>query len=336
MALKLAGLDWRVFPCHTIIDGACTCSKQGECDRAGKHPLTPRGRNDATTDEDTIVRWWTEAAPANVGIATGADCGLFMVGPDGEEGCHQFAELVAQYGPLPRTPQARSGSGTGQHYYFALPAGVVVENARNHRGLKIDVRGNGGLAIAPPSQHASGGAYEWIVTPWEVSLATPPAWLIDWLRKDGATPPPGQSTGSGKRLFTLRPDNTPSVHERAIAYLNGCPTAISKQGGHNQTFDVARAIVYGFDLGPDVGFELLKLHYNPRCQPPWSDRELRHKCEDAHTKSFDKPRGWLLAEGDGPTQSRKPTPRTSTRCRCPLPNPGPNWTPRRSTAWPET
>jgi hypothetical protein len=305
-ALQLARLGWRVFPCHTIIDGACTCPKQGECDRAGKHPLTPHGRNDATTDEATILRWWTEAAPANVGIATGEDCGLFMVGPDGDEGCRQLADLETRHGPLPSTPRARSGSGTGEHRYFALPPGVVVDNARNHRGLKIDVRGNGGLAIAPPSSHVSGGVYEWIISPWDVPLAAPPPWLVDWLRKDGDTKASSPAPAvSGKVVFTVESDRTPGVQERAIAYINACPPAVSGQGGHNRTFDVARAIVYGFDLGPDVGFGLLKQHYNPRCQPPWSDKELRHKCEDAHTNLFDKPRGWLLAEGDGPTRERE-------------------------------
>ena len=34
------------------------------------------------------------------------------------------------------------------------------------------------------------------------------------------------------------------------------------------------------------------------CVPEWSEKELRHKCVDADTKPFDKPRGWLLAESD--------------------------------------
>src|SRR5262249_2071815 len=69
---------------------------------------------------------------------------------------------------------------------------------------------------------------------------------------------------------------------------------------HDQTFEVTRAVVYGFDLGPDVGFGLLDQHYNPRCVPPWSEVELRHKCSEADTKPFDKPRGYLLNENVQP------------------------------------
>jgi putative DNA primase/helicase len=85
------------------------------------------------------------------------------------------------------------------------------------------------------------------------------------------------------------------VIRRALAYLAKCPPAISGCGGHDQTFAVARAIVYGFDLGPEAGYQLLAEAYNPRCQPPWPERDLRHKCRDADEKPCRKPRGWLLA-----------------------------------------
>src|SRR5262245_5004931 len=60
----------------------------------------------------------------------------------------------------------------------------------------------------------------------------------------------------------------------------------------------ARAIVWGFNLGADAGFDLLQQFYNPSCEPPWSDAELLHKCEGADCIEFDKPRGYLL---NGPT-----------------------------------
>jgi hypothetical protein len=85
-----------------------------------------------------------------------------------------------------------------------------------------------------------------------------------------------------------------SVEDRAVAYLRKCPPAISKQNGHGTTFAVARAVVWGFDLGADRGFDLLWSHYNPTCQPAWSEAELRHKCRDADVKEFNKPRGYLL------------------------------------------
>jgi hypothetical protein len=82
--------------------------------------------------------------------------------------------------------------------------------------------------------------------------------------------------------------------KRASAYVARMDPAISGQGGHDQTFYVARVACWGFDLGETRGFELLRDEYNPRCQPEWTEAELRHKCHDADTQPFDKARGWLL------------------------------------------
>ncbi len=52
--------------------------------------------------------------------------------------------------------------------------------------------------------------------------------------------------------------------------------------------------MWGFDLGEEVGYRLLADHFNPRCEPQWSEAELRRKCADAVRPGFDKARGWLL------------------------------------------
>jgi hypothetical protein len=113
----------------------------------------------------------------------------------------------------------------------------------------------------------------------------------------GPAPSAPENNGQTSGLCGIATAGPKSIPERAIAYLAQCPPAISGQGGHDQTFAVARAVVWGFDLGPEVGFCLLWDHYNPRCAPPWSEKELRHKCEEADRVPFDKPRGWLLTDG---------------------------------------
>lgn len=120
-ALGYARRGWRVFPCHTIIDGQCSCGK-AECDRQGKHPATRHGLKDATVDENLICSWWSEAPEANVGVATGPESGIFMIGPDGQEGIDALVAMEREHGPLPTTPRARSGSGTGEHRLLAWPS----------------------------------------------------------------------------------------------------------------------------------------------------------------------------------------------------------------------
>jgi hypothetical protein len=278
-ALTLALRGLRVFPLHYVIEGQCSCGVAG-CKSPGKHPaghLVPNGCKDATTDPARITEWWQSCPSANPGIATGLANGVFVIGPDGDQGLADLVALEQAHGPLPRTPTARTGGG-GLHMYFRWPAEGTVVNRRNHRGLAIDVRGEGGLVVAPPGRNTD-GPYRWEIAFGEVEVSEAPAWLLAWVR------------GKGESVFTA---TVPDVRQRAIYYMAKCPPAISGQGGHDRTFAVARAVVYGFGLGPDVGYQLLTEHYNPRCVPPWSEQELRHKCQDADTREFDKPRGWLL------------------------------------------
>lgn len=67
---------------------------------------------------------------------------------------------------------------------------------------------------------------------------------------------------------------------RAAKYLERIPPAVSGQGGHNQTFNAACILVLGFGLSVDEAYPLLA-SWNQQCQPPWSEKELRHKLDDA-------------------------------------------------------
>lgn len=79
----------------------------------------------------------------------------------------------------------------------------------------------------------------------------------------------------------------------------------------------ARVVCWGFDLGPEAGYEILRDHYNPRCEPPWDEADLRRKCNEAMDPDFRHPRGWLL-EADRPAPRRQyssalvPTPAAAT------------------------
>jgi len=204
-----------------------------------------------------------------------------MLGPDGPEGIHALGELEQHLGLLPRTPQAKSGSG-GQHLLFRWPEDGGIINADKHRDVPIDLRGEGGYFVAAPSCNAN-GPYVWEIKPTDCQVAEAPAPWIDWCRT------------KKKSSYRVNSSNLTAIEDRAVKYLAKIPEAISGQGGHKRTMYAARILVYGFDLGPEIGLQLLHQHYNPRCQPEWSEAELRHKCADADTKPFGEPRGWLLA-----------------------------------------
>jgi hypothetical protein len=86
------------------------------------------------------------------------------------------------------------------------------------------------------------------------------------------------------------------VPARAAKYLESVPPAVSGQDGHGQTIRVAAILVRGFGLSQETALQVLQ-PWNARCQPPWSEKELRHKLADAD--KHDGERGWLLNGSGG-------------------------------------
>jgi hypothetical protein len=82
--------------------------------------------------------------------------------------------------------------------------------------------------------------------------------------------------------------------DRARAYLDKLPPAISGQGGHKAAFLAAVAMAHGFALSEAEAVDILRTVYNPKCQPEWSEEELLHKVRDAISGRHKKPRGHLF------------------------------------------
>ena len=100
------------------------------------------------------------------------------------------------------------------------------------------------------------------------------------------------------------------IEDRAIAYLAKCPGGVAGNKGHNQTFKTACKVGPGFDLPPEVAFRLLRDHWNPTCDPPWSDDDLRRKVDEAFKK--ETRRGWLSESEPKPTPLTPLTPKGSS------------------------
>jgi len=160
-ALQYAQHGLKVFPVNWIDADQCSCDRE-DCGNAGKHPLTPSGCKDASSDPAVIQQWWTLWPKANVAIATGEASGIFVIDidvADGKNGAASLAKLEAEIGPIPRDAVVRTGSG-GWHIYLKL-ADLPIRNSASKIGEHIDVRGSGGYVVAPPSLHKSGNHYVW-------------------------------------------------------------------------------------------------------------------------------------------------------------------------------
>lgn len=82
-----------------------------------------------------------------------------------------------------------------------------------------------------------------------------------------------------------RTETTDERERRAIAYIDRMPAAIAGQQGHAAAWAVARKLAQDFGFDESTTFRILWSEYNPRCHPPWTEKELRHKARDAADKA---------------------------------------------------
>lgn len=134
----------------------------------------------STRDVVEIAADWLRWPQANLGVVTGPDSGCWVVEIDikpeeGIDGGAALAWLEELNGKLPDTLMAITPSGS-IHRYFKWPScGREIRNSASKVGRGIDIRGHGGMVIAPPSMR-NGRRYRWLdpTTP----IADAPEWLI--------------------------------------------------------------------------------------------------------------------------------------------------------------
>lgn len=285
-ALDYAARGWRVIPLHDVAKGACSCNRGAGCSSGGKHPRVSKWPTEATTDPAVIQRWWKTWPSANVGLAMGGESRLVALDIDPRHGGNDSLDSLAD---LPPTLTARTGSG-GEHRIFVVPQDLDMDGLSNSAsviGPGLDLRTTGGQIVASPSRSAT-GSYSW------VDIAAPIADLPHWLYKLAlAEPEPDPAPRPAVNI------STSSTVDRARKYIARIDGAVDGQGGHPRTFKVAIALVRGFNLSNETALMLLR-EFNERCRPKWKESDLRHKINDASTKSRAQ-WGYLL------TDRRKPT-----------------------------
>jgi len=165
-----------------VILAALSYAKKGipvfPCNRE-KKPITEHGFLDASTDEDQIKGWWSQNPGASIGIPTGEKSGVWVFDVDSYKPgvVDFFNKLIAENGSLPETKTQKTGGG-GFQYFFKYP-GFKIPSRNGYIASGIDVKGEGGYVILPPSGHLSGGYYEWLderpavdASKWLLDLAT--------------------------------------------------------------------------------------------------------------------------------------------------------------------
>lgn len=254
-ATDFARRGWFVFPCNEKNGRPLIV---GDRDEQGKTIPNSGGLHKATRDEDQIAAWWRKWPRAQIGLNAGAS-GLLLIDFDPRtdrivteivdehtgEVTEDVAEkvwtvdllkaaLMVQMGvPLPDTLTSLTPS-TGEHKFFLMPDGEPIGN-RGNLPDHIDVRGQGGYVIVPPSVRVGDldeggkkgpGAYTWLQGDWAdpTSIAPAPAELVRILRERKKAEPAERKPGKKGRAAAPAPiagDVDDDVRKYALAALDG-------------------------------------------------------------------------------------------------------------------
>jgi hypothetical protein len=197
----------------------------------------------------TIARWFERWPDANVGIVTGRVSGIVVVDVDARHGGpDSVAQAEAALGPLPPTVEAATGGG-GRHLYYAHPGAAMANRVAIRPG--IDLRGDGGCVVAPPSVHPSGGHYAWVPGhgPGEIALAPLPPHF-------------------GGRGILMRPIGHSRLHWRRLVREGVA------EGARNNTLASLTGHLLQRGVDVDVAAELVLAWNRTHCRPPLPDGEV--------------------------------------------------------------
>jgi putative DNA primase/helicase len=207
-----------------------------------------------TPASEQEIMAWAQAYPVyNVAIIAGAVSGLVVLDVDGPEGIETIKQKH-----LPITPCASTGKGF--HYYFKHPGFEIRNFVRKAPGL--DLRGDGGYVIAPPSIHANGNTYTWCdgLSLDDVPLADMPEWLIALVKEPAPSP------------------EASSIDWEQDIVSGGRNDALAKRAGSLLT-----------KMPASEALPMLLAWNRRRCKPPLDDAEVQTTVESIASKEAAKP-----------------------------------------------
>jgi hypothetical protein len=264
-ALEYAAQGIEVLPLWGVADGICDCRAGSACRSVGKHPHSKLARNgvyNATTDAARIRSWFDRDPRVNLGVAMGGKLNLICVDIDPRNaGDTSYHDLVKAHGDdaFPETFVVKTGGG-GWHKYYFLPEEIKPKTGELKGSLApgIDIKGAGGLIVAPGSIHASGRLYE---VESNTYIAKAPEWIVASLRKSAAGDQPEKAI------------DFQAHRDRKKANISGLTIVEGER--NRKVFEIGCAIWGGGGAQDDSDLreQLLAIN-NEHCLPALDDAEV--------------------------------------------------------------
>ena len=215
-------------------------------------PVWKKFQNSLASNNE-VKQWFTKNPTANIGIVTGKVSNLVVVDLDSDEAVKTFRDK----GWFDGAGVAKSAHG--YHIYFSYPD-FEVRNSVD-KSISVDIRGEGGYILAPPSVHGSGIEYKWesrnILTQDPEKL---PKEIFQYIKKLFAS-----SDNSKSQKNSNQPINGNSL---TGIIVNGCDDGERHDSGIR---------IAGYFFGKGLNEEVVlanMLDWNRKNRPPLTDKEI--------------------------------------------------------------
>lgn len=253
--------------------------------RRGMHPFpcVPRTKTplvkwaayqQAPPAVEQVAAWWKQWPEANIALAMGrGTMAVDLDGPDAEELLYEQGVTLPDAAPRVETSK-------GWHVYLSVSVHTPNSVKLFKRGdTGVDIRGDGGYVMAPPSVHETGSVYRWA--------------------EQGTWPPPPASDRLMAFVLKAAQETLASRPSQPIDRTHDWISTALQGVGEGQRNDICAKLA-GYllrRLPPDVTRAIL-LGYAARCRPPMLEREVGITIESVRKKS-----GAIAPDpdaGDGP------------------------------------
>lgn len=251
------------------------------CNKA-KRPCVKGGFYAATTDRDQIKSQFSLPDAKLIAIPTGDASGLIVIDVDIKNGQPGMDWLNLNADALPQTLTHKTRSG-GLHLVFRVPANVDIRNSASRIAPGIDVRGNGGYVIWPPSDG------------YQVADPTPPAEMPRWLIKECMRESEPSKPAPREHVETTSSDGT----KYGLAALDAECAAVRNAGVGTQEITLNNAalklgaLVAGGQIDRGVARRALiaaGMQMSNGGDRPWTDDEVEAKVRRGMDDGAARPR----------------------------------------------
>ena len=248
-AFQYAERGWSVFPIK------------------GKMPLVKwKELQTRLPTNEQLMAWFSRPDVTGIGLATGKLSGVIVLDAE-KDGLEDLKAMN-----LPETVLVQSGGG-GWHAYFKHPNVHVKTDARLE-GKLLDVRGDGGFIVLPPSLHTSGQSYKWLKSPHECEIADCPASVLELAN--------GKTQKQAARRFDFSADAKEGERNTQAARAAG---AILRRCADQEECETK-------------GWEQLRKWNSQHCKPSLSEAELAKVFESILEKRIEDMNDPLSEQGE--------------------------------------